>query len=149
MTYRTRLTRMALLLLCGTGVVSVMGAQCTVSGLPVPEPIFVVGTVDVELINNSPEYVAPGLFVDGVAYVVDPPLSPGESIVVTVDCFAGTPIEIDAAQVFADGTVLSDNVPLLVEGIDYLCGDTVSFFFVEDAQGFFTQVAVNGALFSP
>jgi hypothetical protein len=145
---RRSMRAMWVLLFCAA-MVGVMGTECSISLIPPPSPEPVFTTVDVELVDNTPDAVDPGLFVDGVAHVFDPPLAPGDSLVVTLDCFAGTTLQTDATLLDSAGAIPSDNVPLLTEGVDYSCGDTVTFVFTQDAFGFFTQVLVNGTLVAP
>lgn len=146
MNNRRRFARAAAMLLFGATMVGVTGQQCTISSVPIPGPAPVATTLDVELVNNTPDPVDPGLFVDGIAYLVDPPVASGDSLVLTTDCFAGTTVQTDASLLTGGGAIPSDNVPLLVEGSDYTCGDRVTFVFAEDAAGFFTQVLVNGVI---
>ncbi|HOW18036.1 MAG TPA: hypothetical protein PLC79_03285 [Phycisphaerae bacterium] len=144
-----RFVRTGMMVALGVLVVGVMGAQCSITLLPPPVEVPVVTTVDIVLVNNTPDPVDPGLFVDGVLHVFDPPLAPGESVALTVNCFADTTLQTDAFLLDAAGDFESQTAPLLVEGQDFFCGDAVTFTFVLDAAGFFTQADVNGVLLVP
>ncbi len=125
-----------------------MGGGCTFPGLfPDPDPI-VIDFVDVELSNEALDPVAPGLYVDGALFqeLEDEPLAVGErGVQVRFDCFAGTTLQTDALLLTAAGAIASDNAPLLQEGIDFNCGDVISYFFVENGvDPFFTRVERNG-----
>jgi len=142
-----RMVRTGQMVVLGVVLAGAMGAQCSIAFLPPPAPV--IRTVDVQLVNNTPDPVDPGLFVDGVLHVFDPPLAPGESVALTVDCFADTTLQTDALLLGAAGDFASQTIPLLVEGRDFFCGDAVTFTFVKDAAGFFTQADVNGILVAP
>jgi len=143
------LARVGMMVILGAVLAGAMGAQCSITLLPPPVEVPVAATVDVVLVNNTPDPVDPGLFVDGVLHVFDPPLAPGESVALTVDCFADTTLQTAAFLLDAAGDFESQTAPLLVEGRDFFCGDAVTFTFVKDAAGFFTQADVNGVLVAP
>lgn len=147
MTTRRRFARTTLTLLFAAALFGVMGAQCVI--FPTPVPVPVATTVDLQFINNTPDPVDPGLFIDDIAYLFDPPLAPGDSFDFVADCSVDTTLQTDATLLNAAGPVASDNAPLLSQGFDYACGDTVTFVFTEDALGFFTQVLVNGVVVAP
>jgi hypothetical protein len=111
--------------------------------VPVPTPPIEVDFVDLELVNTSDGSVDPGIFIDGVEQIIDPPLDPGEVVEFTVDCFLGTVVESDAFLFTTSGPLLSDNAPLLIEGVDFFCGDLISFVYIRDFEGFFTQVEIT------
>ena len=117
---------------------AMLASDCSFSGfLPFPRPpVVVLDFVDVELINDSPfDPVDPGLFVDGALFD-DLPLAPGEASFLTFNCFAGTTLQTDAILLTPVGGIPSD---------EFLCGDTVSFIFVDNGiDPFFTRVEVNG-----
>lgn len=129
------------------------------------EPILVPAPVTVELVNTTsnfvdaffwsdpgtlgvPELVAiPDNFID-----VGEPLAPGEVVTLTLDC-------VDAGTFLIDGDLLleptgnplpSENLLLLNEGLHFLCGDLVSFYYeVDGAGGFFISADVNDVNIAP
>lgn len=145
--------RAALLLLCCPLAFAMAGSDssCSFSGLPIFDPdddvIIVDDFVTVELVNNTGFLVDPGLFVSGELIIIDPPLDPGELLTLDIDCFLEDVLEVDATLLLPDADLLAVNVPVLEEGISYLCGDIVTFFFEQDITGqFFVEVAVNDVL---
>jgi hypothetical protein len=122
---------------------STVGQGCP-SFLPSPPVVVVPTTVDIELINTTVDPVDPGLFVDNSLVVVDPPLAPGETVQLNFDCFAGTTFQTDGTLLTVV-PIASDNVPIAEEGVEFLCGDVVSFLYVDNGvDPFFTRLEVNG-----
>lgn len=121
-----------------------------------PPPIIIDDFVEVELINDAFDPVDPALFVDGIEEPIFPPLEPGEIfpdpdlLPLDFPCGVGTTIEtfatllVDPFDPFFD--VASVNDPFLEEGFEFLCGDLITFIFVDDGFDFFTEVEVNGEL---
>ncbi|NLX23346.1 MAG: hypothetical protein GXY55_16975 [Phycisphaerae bacterium] len=149
--------RIAGWLLCTVTAVAVMGADCT--WVPFP----VMNTVDIELVNETEYPIEPRLFVDPRAdltvyedliqeanwVVVDPPLAPGEVATYTFYCADAGTIASDYAIMLLSDTegYESDNGPWVWYEHDYLCGDTISFIFIDEYDiggDFFTRVEVNG-----
>jgi hypothetical protein len=137
------LPRAAVLFVSSVGLLTMMGGQCTIQLPFFPPPVRVV---QVELENRTGARVDPGLLVDGALVIIDPPLARGEIVVLEVDCFRRTTLQTDAWLLVSPLAIPSENVPLVQEGFEFLCGDVVSFIFAEDAFGFFTNVRVNGFL---
>jgi hypothetical protein len=112
----------------------------------------VLDFVEVELINDAFDPVEPNLFVDGVEFIIDPPLLPGEILPpedlppLDFPCGVGTTIETFATLLAPFGDIFSVNDPFLEEGFEFFCGDLISFVFVDDGVDFFTEVFVNGDL---
>lgn len=106
--------------------------------------------VIVELVNETGNPVDPGLFVEDV-FVDTDPIDPATQRIDEVDCFPGDLIGVDPLLLLsADDELASINVPELIEGVDYFCGDVVTFFFTLDDEGvFFVDVAVNDVLLTP
>jgi hypothetical protein len=85
-------------------------------------------------------------------YSLGPPLNPGtadtlpETVTVSIECRdAGTLVVDGNLILIPTGSEQSANILLLQEGRDFLCGDTVSFYYEIDANdAFFTSVDVNG-----
>ncbi len=127
------------------------------SGFGCP-PIFDGGVivedfVTFELINETPFEVDTGIFIDD--FLVDfgefNVLLPFEAApLLDVECIPGDVITIDAILLDPVDPLLdvpSANVPVLVEGFDYFCGDLITVFYTQDAVGtFFVDVAVNDIL---
>lgn len=139
-----------------------LGQSCP--SFPFPPPIGgdpVLDEVDVELINLTAFEVDPRLFVDPDDTIVDiddlireenfvdigPPLEPDEVVTVTFDCLdIGSVVSDYALLLISDSeAVESDNGPWLVGGENFLCGDVISFIYIDTPEdGFFTRVEVNG-----
>lgn len=138
------------------GVLS-LGSNCSITGIPGLPVVDEIVTI--ELVNTTNFEVDPLLFVhpDETApvnvaaqpeweFVLDPPLAPGEIAEIDFECFDIGTVVSDRALLLTPGTpVASDNAPVVRWGLDYDCGDFVSFIFVDDpASVFFTRVEVNG-----
>ncbi len=131
-------------------VLSALALSATAQQCPFgpPPPVVTPTTVDIDLVNEAFDAVDPGLFVDGFFFDAGL-IAPGDFVPLVADCGIGTTLQTDAILVTSLGDVLSDNFPLVQEGVDFLCGDLVSFVFIEDEFGFHTQVEVNGELIVP
>ncbi len=139
---RRPVTRSWIVFFLSTALLGVAGQSCPRTFFPPPADF-----VTVELINETDFPVDPGLFVDGLEFVLegDPLLAAGEIVTLEFDCFAGTKLQTDAILLAPEGQILSDNVPLVEEGFEFLCGDVVSFIFIDNGvDPFYTEVDVNG-----
>lgn len=107
-----------------------------------PPPVILPDFVDIELEELTFDPVDPGLYIDGL--LVPDPLFGIE----TYECYAGMTIQTDALLLVPGGVIPSDTPPfVLEEGFDFLCGDIVSFRFVDNGfDPFFTRIEVNGVL---
>lgn len=137
------------------------GSELDGGGAPVTfEP------VTVELINTLPAnevqpffYSDPGTldFAEDVmipANLVDigPPLAPLEGVSLTLACEDAGTFVMDADMYLAPTgqPAASSNILLLQEGVEFFCGDIVSFYYEVDAGGvFFTSVDVNDVYLAP
>jgi len=143
----------------GAVLFSSLGLQCGVPGLPFEGLPFGHDTVDIELVNFTDYDVDPRIFIhpdDDVSFdelfreenmlLVEPPLLADELAVFTFDCDDVGTVASDFAWLLLSPTeaVESDNGPVLFKGLDFYCGDTVSFIFIDDGVDFFTRVEVNG-----
>lgn len=161
-----RILRIVIGVFAGFAFIGSLGTGCagiTLNGQGLPDFVsddnFVSDdTVLIELVNITEFPVDPGLFVaededdllDGdfldeeKLVEIDPPVQPGEIVSVEIDCDEAGAIITDALLLVSDEEeVISDNAPLLLEDLDFVCGDIVSFIFAEDQDGFFTAVEVN------
>ncbi len=142
-------------LLAGTAIW--MGADC--ASFPPFGPVPVADTVVIELANYTEFSVEPWLFVDPVVGVaieqllveenwveVDPPLEPSELATYEFYCEDVGTLASDHAWMYISDTEYyeSDDAPVLDQGIDFACGDTVTLNFIDDGQVFYTLVEVNG-----
>lgn len=139
-----------------------MGQSCVI--IPIgPQP------VTVEMTNLTGNQVQALLWSDpGILSVPDdimltppynlgPPLNPAtattpaETVTITISCAdAGTLVADGNLILVPTGSIPSANILLLQEGRDFLCGDTVSFFYEVTTEGeFFTSVDVNGVYLAP
>ncbi len=154
--------RIATFLIGGLVLAGVMGGGC--DGLT---PVFpdVPGILDddvitIELVNTTPNLVDPFLYVDpnedvffnnliidGNLVLLDPPeLAPGEVVTLVFDCQDVGSVVSDRAELITDLEIIeSDNSPLLIEADDFVCGDLISFIYIDDPgeEVFFTRVEVN------
>ncbi len=152
--------RDAATLLASAFALAAMGPSCA-DLLPPPgsQPTQVV----VELVNATPYAVMPELYVDpekrvyvGDQIVADEnfvdigdPLAPMEIVRLGFNCADAGSFYSDHALMLPPGrrSVPSDNAPLLRQGVEFRCGDTVSLIFIyttTPAPDFFTRVEVNG-----
>jgi len=145
-------SRLSALLLACVVLPGTLGLQC--AGLP-----FVQETVDIELINLTDYEVDPfiyidpdndvsidDLFVEDNFFPVEPPLAVDELATFTFDCAdVGTVASDFAWMLISDEEAIeSDNGPIVTEGLDFTCGDVVSFIFIDDGVDFYTRVEING-----
>jgi len=147
-------------LLASVFALAAMGPSC---GDLLPPPDNRPMQLTVELVNATPFEVLPELYVDpekrvyvGDQIVADDnfvdigdPLAPGEIVELGFDCADAGSFYSDHALMLPPGlrSVPSDNAPLLRQGIEFRCGDTVSFIFIyatTPAPEFFTRIEVNG-----
>ncbi len=134
-------------------IISALGVTCP--------PPFGPRFVDIELVNFTDFDVDPRIFihpVSGVPFeelfrpenelIVDPLLLPGEEAIFTFRCQDVGTIGSDFALMFITPilAIESDNGPVVDEGIDFFCGDIVSFVFIDDGIEFYTSVEVNGVI---
>lgn len=138
--------------------VLVAGAGCPSFDFPFPrdEPVVI------ELINAADHPVDPRLYVspyedDDIDGILDPanfidigePIAVGEPPVEITfqSCAEAGAMVTDFAQLLISETqfIESDNAPIIRRGIDFDCGDTVTFIFIDAGEGeFYTRVEVNG-----
>lgn len=133
-----------------------LGQTCALPFSPFEPPL-----VDIELVNYTAYDVDPYIFIhpdSGVPLdvlfqpenelIVDPLLAPEEVAVYTFDCLDVGTIGSDFALMYLSPfeVIESDNGPYVDKGIDFFCGDIVSFIFIDDGVDFFTEVEVNGEL---
>ncbi len=131
-------------------VVGATGTDCGFTGvIPGTEDDL----VEIEMDNQTDFPVDPQLEISDDVVVIDPPLDPDELFPFETDCFEGDLISTDALA-FIDGNdaLVSENVPFVEEGFEFLCGDTVAFIFFTavdpdtDELLLFTDVEINGQL---
>jgi len=150
--------RLVVSALSGLVLMGTTGSSCNIPFLgPAIGPS---GTVDVELVNTTAYPVDPGLCVDpeellltGSVFrdenlvLVDPAVQPGEIVTLTFDCAEIGTVGTDFALLLVSPTeaVESDNAPAIRQDSDFVCGDVISFIFIDEVGGeFFTRVEVNG-----
>lgn len=143
-------------------IIGVMGGDCVSTFPPLPGPDG-PSIVTLELVNDTDFFVDPFIYVhpdenvpvsvlisDENLVLLDPPeLEPGE--IVELDFFCE-----DIGAVITDRPLLLDgdlafessNSPLLRWGDDFLCGDLVTFFYLEDpvTGEFFVEPRVNNTI---
>ncbi len=139
-------------LLAGTAIW--MGADC----VPFP-PEPVPDTVVIELANYAEFPVEPWLFVDPVVGVaieellveenwvqIDPLLEPSELATLEFYCTEVGTMASDHAWMYISDTEYyeSPDGPVLDQGVDFECGDTITLNFIDDGQVFYTLVEING-----
>lgn len=169
---RTKTARLSGVLILGVVLFALAGADCEFdlpSTILLPPPVInppvVAGDpVTVELVNVTADAVDAFLWADpGTVYVpedvmrpenfVDPGglLLPGDIVTVTLECRDAGTFLADGDLVLPSGdAILSDNLILLLEGQDFLCGDLVSFYYEVDAAGvFFISADVNDVTIAP
>lgn len=144
-------------------VIGVMGGDCNVKLPPLPSPPGELPLVTVELFNTTDFFVDPFLYAhpdENVPFSVltrdenliflDPPeLEPGEIVELDFRCEDIGAVITDRALLFeGDVAFESTNSPLLRWGRDYLCGDLISFIYIDDLDTgeFFVQAEVNGRI---
>ncbi len=147
--------RAFLLSVCLPPIVLVLG---TGAGCPVG-PSDGIGTEQfgLDLANTTSSEVDPGVAVDGFVLELGT-LAPLEGndvpVPFDVECLPGDTLTIDPIlllPVSLGGQVLTDNGPIvLVEGVDYACGDIVGLRFRQDPSGtFFVDPFVNNVSITP
>jgi hypothetical protein len=121
------------------------GVQCVFGPAPTGAT-----TVEVKLVNRSAsQAVDPGLLANGAA-VDTGRLDPGASTTVQVDCTGHTAVQAAAAAISTEDPAIEfpfENRPVLLEGIQYVCGDTLIFEFIP--AELHTQAGVNDAVLIP
>ncbi|MHC4445615.1 MAG: hypothetical protein ACYTF1_12940 [Planctomycetota bacterium] len=156
-----RIVRWSYYLFGGLVVVGVMGGPCELSFIP-NDGISNFDIVTVELVNNTEFEVEPNLFVDPQSNIISIediliddnfvdigiPVQPDEIVQIDFDCPEIGSVVSDFAFLFISDTeqVESDNGPFLIQGEDFLCGDVISFIYIDEFPDgvFFTRVEVNG-----
>jgi hypothetical protein len=146
-----------------------MGQSCigNFAGLLEPRPggdvIIEDDLITVELINTTNFPVEPFLYAeedndieldsdvirDSNFVDIGEPVFPGEVVQVDFLCeeIGAVVVDFPLLLISPNEAIESINGPLLIQELDYFCGDFVSFFFVDDPSfGFFTEVEVNGVL---
>lgn len=107
--------------------------------------------IGIDLVNETAFTIDPFIWMGGFPLGLRT-LAPFEGVdgpvAFDVDCFPGDELVIDPGLLQDSGQVLPDNGPVvLLEGVDYSCGDLISTNMQVDANNvYFVTVAVNDFL---
>jgi len=158
---RKKIVRCLYYLFGGLAMVGAMGVTCDLAGFP-SVGINNFDLVTVELVNTTVYEVEPNLFVDPQSNIISIddiliddnyfdiglPVQPDEIVQIDFDCAEIGSVVSDFAFLYISDTeqVESDNGPYLIQGEDFLCGDVISFIYIDEWPDgvFFTRVEVNG-----
>lgn len=148
--------RVFLMILGGLVMTGAMGSRCSI---PFPLPIPPDPMVTVELVNTTAYPIDPFLYVhpdENIPFallidefnllILDPLLQPGEVVTLGYECEdIGAAVPDRPVMFVGPDAFEADNSPVVRWGRDFLCGDIISFIFIDDIDTgeFFTRVEIN------